>query len=80
MTTEDGVPETEGEIQERIDDIISDIDCLSMDTELSPAEILGRVALTMIRGCDGGNKFESVDEERAAIREFFEAIAQKAVA
>lgn len=76
MTTVEGRPETEGEIQERIDDIESDIQCLAMDTDLSPAEILVKIALTMIRGCGGQ---EEIQDEREAILEFFGALQQKAV-
>jgi hypothetical protein len=78
MTTEDGCPETEKEIQERIDEISTDIQTLSMDAEISPAEILVKLVLTMIRECDGTPLTPELEKE--ALGEFFEAIRQKVAA
>ena len=74
---EDGVPETAEEIQDRIDDIESDIQSLAMDLDLAPAEILVRIALTMIRGCD--SQEQTPEEEKQVIGEFLEALKQRAV-
>lgn len=76
MTTEDGVPETEEEIQDRIDDIHSDIQSLSMDLEISPAEILLKIVMTMIRECGDATK----EGEKESAREFLQALVEKAVA
>ena len=79
MTTEDGAPETEEEIQERIETILAEIDDLSMDTELSPAEILVRLALRMIDGCSG-KEDQTAEERTDMIKQFFASVTEKAVA
>jgi hypothetical protein len=66
------------DIQERISDILADIDDLATDSDLSTGEILLEVALGMIRECNGHDM--NPEERKVAINQFLEAVRLKAVA
>jgi hypothetical protein len=66
------------DIQDRISDILAEMQDLASDAELSYGEILIEVALAMTRECTGQDL--TAEERKKEIAQFLAAVQQKAEA